>query len=233
MVLTGAAAFAASLTIGGQIANKVASTGAPILAKGMANFGAGILVGSITMNAISPVLTFIAKQVCDKGQKVRAAKKLIKEIDKAIVKAEKAKGKKDADTKAIDKYIKDLKSGKAKAEKALTKFENLPDDYTESYSYTDFYYMEENDIMDGIFLDAMQESYMDDLKIMDAIAKSHSMMYTLSEAGINEEAQEEANGKQKQSIVSKIIEASSMFDGCESLISINNISNWNIGIHIM
>ena len=27
--------------------------------------------------------------------------------------------------------------------------------------------------------------------------------------------------------VSKIIEASSMFDGCESLISINNISNWN------
>ena len=211
VVLTGVGSFVASM----KLANKIDATGLSTLSK----FGTGLAVGFTFTTFSNMIIGFIAKQVCDKGQKVNAAKRLIKEIDKAIVKAEKAKGKKDADTKAIDKYIKDLKSGKAKAQKALDKFEKLPDNYKESYNYTDFYYMEENNIMDGIFLDAMNESYMDDIRIMEAIAKSHSMMYTLSEAGINEEAKEEAKDSQKESIIKRIIAAiKSFFEKIKSAI---------------
>ena len=214
VVLTGVGSFVASM----KLANKIDATGLSTLSK----FGTELAIGFTFTTFSNMIIAFIAKQVCDKGQKVNAAKRLIKEIDKAIVKAEKAKGKKDADTKAIDKYIKDLKSGKTEAEKALDKFEKLPDDYKykkESYSYTDFYYMEENNIMDGIFLDAMNESYMDDIRIMEAIAKSHSMMYTLSEAGINEEAKEEAKDSQKESIIKRIIAAiKSFFEKVKSAI---------------
>ena len=211
MVLTGAGSFVLSM----KLANKIDATNLT----GFQKFGTGLALGFTFSSFSNIIITFIAKQVCDKGQKVNAAKRLIKEIDKAIVKAEKAKGKKDADTKAIDKYIKDLKSGKAKAQKALDKFEKLPDNYKESYNYTDFYYMEENNIMDGIFLDAMNESYMDDIRIMEAIAKSHSMMYTLSEAGINEEAKEEAKDSQKESIIKRIIAAiKSFFEKVKSAI---------------
>ena len=203
MVLTGAGSFILSM----KLANKIDATNLT----GFQKFGTGLALGFTFSSLSSIIMTFIAKQVCDKGQKVNAAKRLIKEIDKAIVKAEKAKGKKDADTKAIDKYIKDLKSGKAKAQKALDKFEKLPDNYKESYSYTDFYYMEENNIMDGIFLDAMQESYMDDMRIMEAIAANNSILHTLSEAGINEEAQEQVKEGQKQNIFQKIIAAIKKF----------------------
>ncbi len=184
---------------------------------------AGAAAGIGTMAAITTVtvlvINFIAKQSTPKAQKIRAAKRVIKEIDKAIVKAEKSKNKEGADTKAIDKYVKELKKARDKAQKKQIDFESLPDNYKESYSYTDFYYMEENNIMDGIFLDAMNESYMDDIRIMEAIAKSHSMMYTLSEAGINEEAKEEAKDSQKESIIKRIIAAiKSFFEKVKSAI---------------
>ena len=213
-ILTFAAGTGIAMAVAGKIAAPIDKTAAPTPVKFASGVFIGMGVGGLVSRAILPIVNFINKQTCDKGQKVNAAKKLIKEIDKAIVKAEKAKSKKDADTKAIDKLIKELKSGKTEAEKALDKFEKLPDDYKykkESYSYTDFYYMEENNIMDGIFLDAMQESYMDDMRIMEAIAANNSILHTLSEAGINEEAQEQVKEGQKQNIFQKIIAAIKKF----------------------
>ena len=176
---------------------------------------AGAAAGIGTMAAITTVtvlvINFIAKQSTPKAQKIRAAKRVIKEIDKAIVKAEKSKNKEGADTKAIDKYVKELKKARDKAQKKQIDFESLPDNYKESYNYRDFYYMEENDIMDGIFLDAMQESYMDDIRIMEAIAKSNSMMHILSEADVDDDTKEEAKSEQKQTIIKRIIEAIKKF----------------------
>ena len=94
-----------------------------------------------------------------------------------------------------------------------------------SYNYGDFYYMEEYADMDGIFFNAMQESYADDLKIMEAIADYNSVMYTLSEADVSDDAKEEVKNGNKSTILAKIKQALINFKN-RVIDIVTSIINW-------
>jgi len=89
----------------------------------LAPIGAGILIGWAANRAI----TFIARQPGSVGAKSKEAKKVIAEIDKAIIKAnkERSKAKDEKDIKKIDKYIDQLKAGRGKAQSKLDKLNKL------------------------------------------------------------------------------------------------------------
>ena len=230
-VATFAGGVGTGAAIGHKIDKTVDKTNMPSVAKfGLAAAG-GSAVGLIVGWAAAKAINVILKQPVPAGMKYRHCLSIVKDIDKTIKKAEKAKAKAE-DPKKIEKQIKQLESAKAKAQKKADKmkanmdakkaakkestefdfFGNIlneeagaPDPTTVTVSEA-FY---GDDYMENVIMRAMTESYTQDLALMNYIANSSMTINALSEADIS--IREEAADNAKQGIVKKIIEAIKKF----------------------
>ena len=165
-----------------------------------------VVVSIIGTPLTTAMVGFIAKQTADKQVKLRAYRRLEKKISKTISKLEKQKDKEGVDVKALDKKIKDLKKSQSIVEKKISETEKIKDAYTresagaldfDSYMESVFSTVEEAEIeapepkaivfegetdMEYMVAQAMNESYAQDLAIMEFIASGYETMEMLREA---------------------------------------------------